>query len=515
MAASFATCFAACTPPCRSGSLAASAWLPPRAELAVQPARRILGARTDGDETSADGEAGHLKTQQPRAEPADVPEDMEYDPASVAAAQKLASTYSVYPKLSEEVASMLKTGLGFSDEDCETVVQLCPRLAWVPPWRVAEVLDLLSVAGFSSRRSLKHTVLRGPEVLARSLDELHFICALVQGLGARTEAEFHRIWRTNPGLLTLNYESQVRPVLEILLTLGVDLKHMLGSARVLNHGLDFLQWKIEHLRDLGIDGLLLTRTLNRCPQAVEYWYTAGPMVAYLRELGCVEEDVIQIVYKYPRIVMLSTRSVTPKVAFLQGLGLRGDALVRTLRRWPQILSCSLEGKIVPALRALQAAGLARADLLAVIRQKPALLGLSVERRLAPRIEALRRAGFEGPLLTRVLKSAPGILERRLEETLPAKLAFLLERGYTLSDVAAMPVALTTSLERRVRPRLLFLEARGIRRGLSQVVPPTDAGFAERVARVPLHEGSAASNDVDPDAPLLHARGPDPLPLELH
>eukprot|EP00741_Cyanophora_paradoxa_P012867 tig00020629_g12424.t1 len=169
------------------------------------------------------------------------------------------------------------------------------------------------------------------------------------------------------------------------------------------------------------------------------------------------------------------------------LGLSRAEAAAVLRAVPRFLVSDIDACYSPA------------DVALLIRRRPTLHRFSVTKYYSPLAMFLSQQGIHGPALVRVLRLAPELLGHSIESLRP-KFEFLYAQHYSARVVISYPTALKCSLERRIRPRLLFLAGRGLRAPLCRALTLRDERFAGEVARCRPKEWAAFLG--------RHAGGPD-------
>ena len=245
----------------------------------------------------------------------------------------------------------------------------------------------------------------------------------------------------------------------------------------------------------------LRKLLGKWPRALDCdpIKALAPRTAYFRSLGLLPADLRRLALSAPQLLGgLSLRGVImPRVeALRKAAALDGAGVSRVIARAPTVLLAAPSAVAERAKLVADVCSLDRNQLARAVAGHPALLEYSVDS-LAARLDFLRlEAGLRPPMLGDVLSRAPSLLSLDVERNLRPKWRFLVRttqqatesgggggkssgggrgsksssvdagRGAAADDgsegarklLARCPVYLTLSLERRILPRVAFLEA---------------------------------------------------------
>eukprot|EP00668_Euglena_longa_P011101 GGOE01013474.1.p1 GENE.GGOE01013474.1~~GGOE01013474.1.p1 ORF type:complete len:417 (+),score=84.46 GGOE01013474.1:65-1315(+) len=161
-----------------------------------------------------------------------------------------------------------------------------------------------------------------------------------------------------------------------------------------------------------------------------------------------------------------------QVQYLQSLGVDMD---RVLSKWPQLCGNSVE-KMQKTVRYIQSLGINEARLL---KSAPQVLSFRLEV-LQEKVAFLEQNGLT---VAKHLQTTPHLLTFSVDRKLKPILKFVLnDMGRSLHEVDRFPMLWNCSLERRIRPRFLYLKSLG-KEGcsLSVLLFQRDETFACKVA----------------------------------
>lgn len=235
----------------------------------------------------------------------------------------------------------------------------------------------------------------------------------------------------------------------------------------------------------GIARENLRKLLSKWPRALDCDPTKAlaPRTAYFRSIGLLPADLRRLALRAPQLLGgLSLRGVImPRVeALRKSAALDGAGVSRVVARAPTVLLAAPSAVAERARLVADRCSLDRRQLARAVAGHPALLEYSVDS-LSQRLDFLRNeTGLRPPELGDVLSRAPSLLSLDVERNLRPKWRFLVKttkqtaaEGNGSKDasnadggseegarklLARCPVYLTLSLERRILPRVAFLEA---------------------------------------------------------
>ncbi|KAL6127301.1 hypothetical protein ACLB2K_075342 [Fragaria x ananassa] len=308
-------------------------------------------------------------------------------------------------------------------------------------------------------------------------------------------------------------------VFSLLQAVGIDDKEakvLLNKNPVLSFtSLDCLRARIVFFNSVGLDGLVLSNLITKCPKLLTA-EEIGPFLSFVRHdlAGKIEPgqlrklfraadvrflvgfnekvglllrrgvsgekivDVLNKVNLYKALCLKSVEDIDRTITFLNRFG-GIDLIVRR----PSLLNYDLETQLAPTVEFLTEVSGGDENATGVLLGKlPAILSytvdhikghvelLSRERKMRPRIKFLKECGLSSNDIYKFLIKAPLFLGLSFEDNLAYKLVFLVKIGYryrTRDMAAATGSATRTSSDNLQRVIELFL--RGILRYCSTVM----------------------------------------------
>ncbi|CAM6105278.1 unnamed protein product [Calypogeia fissa] len=328
-----------------------------------------------------------------------------------------------------------------------------------------------------------------------------------------------------PLMLGCSVKKNLVPVLSYLEKLNVEAKFLPDLIRkypmVLNSSVTMdLEPVVTFLLGIGIDRLNLGRVLTRYPDILGFKIegTMSTSIAYLVSLGVNMREIGPMITECPEILgMRVGNNIKLKVEYLLGLGIPKEVLAKVLEVKPFVLSFDLEEKMKPAIEELRSLGVREEHLSRVVIQYADILGLNVKHRLETkmgwlmkhagvkredvgrvmeklpqilainialaqsRVTFLSREGFSVEDLGTMVTKCPQLLALSIDEVLRPHLSFFVESmKRPLSELVDYPFYFTYNLEKRVRPRYIQLEQKGVQCSLSWFLNCSDAKFSDRL-----------------------------------
>ncbi|KAL3701201.1 hypothetical protein R1sor_019223 [Riccia sorocarpa] len=328
-----------------------------------------------------------------------------------------------------------------------------------------------------------------------------------------------------PLMVGCSVKKNLVPVLSYLEKLNVEPKSLpdiirkypmvLSSSVVMD-----LEPVIDFLLGIGIPKDALGRVLTRYPDILGFKIegTMSTSVAYLVSLGVNLREIGPMVTEYPEILgMRVGNNIKPKVDYLLNLGIPKQVMAKILEVKPFILGFDLDSKMQPCVRDLIELGVKEENVARVIIQYADVLGLDVKHRLdskmgwlskqagvkredvgqiierlpqilaininlaQTRVDFLKESGFSVEEVGSMVAKCPQILAISIEEALKPNLDFfLVDMKRPLSELVEYPAYFTYSLQKRIRPRYIEIEQRGINCSLPWFLNCSDEKFNERL-----------------------------------
>ena len=360
------------------------------------------------------------------------------------------------------------------------------------------------------------------------IEEIHRLLCLAAFSGITDTG----ISYVRPTPLALSVESNIQPTIEYLCSIpGIKIERALRNAPLLLTSLT------PRLRSLSDQATWLRNELDMTEHELGKVVSGNGNVltrkrdplrdcfAVLYRLQLTKDQVRSMVIKSPRILVRSPLRMTDIIELFRDFGLRDEQIRSALYKLPSTL-CLSRGKIENNLQWLQQRhGLSPLTIAKIVSWFPGILSYSPETmqqrieflqheiglgdgavkkilnsapdtlsrsesKYLSNIEAMRGAGMQDTQILSFLNAYPGAL--RFDISSPrhaARLKFLREelRMDVGTALATNPMYVSYSLE-RIASRAAFLKS--CQRSLVAMtswLSLDDAGFAEKMARRPLHE----------------------------
>lgn len=202
-------------------------------------------------------------------------------------------------------------------------------------------------------------------------------------------------------------------------------------------------------------GLLVEHGVPR-EELVDFLNSINLRVFCLREAEEIERLIVflnrfdsSLIIRRPILLNLDLdRQIIPRIRFFQEFGGDEEAVKILLRKFPRILSYSVE-HFHDQTEFWRSIGLSEDETFKIILVYPGVVGVSKERKLKPRVEFLKECGLNANDIYRFLTKAPLFLSLSFEENLSKKLGILVKLGYkemTRELAFAMGAVTRTSCE---------------------------------------------------------------------
>mmetsp|Transcript_29659 Transcript_29659/g.45356 ORF Transcript_29659/g.45356 Transcript_29659/m.45356 type:complete len:636 (-) Transcript_29659:54-1961(-) len=324
--------------------------------------------------------------------------------------------------------------------------------------------------------------------------------------GLYNEEMFYEAIKRNPNLLLtsgVGFDSKRSPLRKATRENGIEPK------KEVSENLSVEEYLTE--KQLGISASQICKLKKTHPKLFQLSVSGKvqPIVEYLTSTICLSEDaksktlIGKMIKSNPNILNLSIANIQSKVEFLQECGFSSAESIGNLwRKYPSILSLSLEGNIRPTIHQLlrllespEAKGtVADQQLLKILSLHPQLLALSTENidskvSYFGSIDSLVPTKLANPngLARRVVLSAPSVFSLSLESNIipkvnrlaklwnvksPTKatdvqdgnsklLVHKFNNSTTLSrNLSDYPSVLSLSLEGNIEPTIMFFNRTG-------------------------------------------------------
>ncbi|CAE7423337.1 unnamed protein product [Symbiodinium microadriaticum] len=191
--------------------------------------------------------------------------------------------------------------------------------------------------------------------------------------------------------------------------------------------------------------------------------TLKPKVAWLEEVGLSREQVAKVVARFPQILGCGVETnLKPKMAWLEEVGLSRKQVANVVASFPAVIGCSLEANLKPTVAWLEEVGLSRKQVAKVVARYPSVLGCSIEDNLKPTVAWLEHAGMRREQVAKVVAGFPSFLGCSIEDNLKPTVAWLeqvgLHREEVAKVVASCPQLLGYSVKNNLSQKLALLSA---------------------------------------------------------
>jgi len=221
---------------------------------------------------------------------------------------------------------------------------------------------------------------------------------------------------------------------------------------VLNLTVENVRRKVEYLQSIGIGTEYLAELIESFPNLIGLSIeNMQEKVKYLQSIGV--KNIGKVVKKFPYTLAYSVDRMQKIVDYLENIGVRDVG--KLLERYPRILGYSIE-KMQERLEYLQSIGIENVG--EVIEKFPQVVGYSIDK-MQKIFRCLERMGIKN--VGKFVEKFPAILGHSVEK-IQKNYEYLVEEiGLSVEDIEKYPILLTSSLEKRIIPRLERLKSLGI------------------------------------------------------
>eukprot|EP00667_Euglena_gracilis_P014072 EG_transcript_14562 len=335
-----------------------------------------------------------------------------------------------------------------------------------------EAAEYLSQYGIDVPR----VITRYPPLKRYSRERLEAVVAHLEAL----HVDVRRVVSHQPSLLAMDPRSLEKKV-QWMQSRGLDVARVVNVySGVLGHRTTSLEAKMALIAALGDAAEIINRrpvmlriALNRLADHAATGQNNSTMPEQLNGLSA----------------SLRTHSKSA-MHYLQSLGL--DSRLKS--KYPQLLYAPI-GKIEETVSYLEACG---TNVRRILRDKPSIFGYRLER-LKEKVAFLEENGLD---VARHLWTTPSVLGFSVDQKLRPILRFVLEdMGRSRAEVDRFPLLWHFSLEKRVRPRFLYLQSLGREAApLPAILFPRDETFCRVTALEELAHYRAWQREGDMSAP---------------
>ncbi|EFJ07062.1 hypothetical protein SELMODRAFT_448617 [Selaginella moellendorffii] len=242
-----------------------------------------------------------------------------------------------------------------------------------------------------------------------------------------------------PGIFTPSIKDHWEPFLQVLRDFEIQEPAM---RRLIKHfGFLLLELpKIDYITtldylqlDLNLEKPEISRILKSHPEALllDFNKTMKSKVKFLRSHKVHPADIARIFARCPSIVGYSVDSLSEKIGYLQGLGLRPWNVRQILVAFPAILAHSVENKMKPTVAFLEGAGITGEKLSKLIVKRPAIFAIDNKEKLPRLLKNIAYLGPDGMVLALCWGVAEGIRHMK------SRLKYLQSLGFSGEDLVKM------------------------------------------------------------------------------
>lgn len=301
-------------------------------------------------------------------------------------------------------------------------------------------------------------------------------------------------------LARLELEKKCQPVVEYLISLGLDEEHLLKIAKrrkaCFYVKISKVKERLEYLTSLGVKNEDLSKVIARHPQVLEYTVDRmmKPRIQYLQSIGVPDTRLGRVITVSPSLLECSLEgSLKRRVRFLvEEVGVSEGDVWKVVLLSPQVLTQSIEDSLRPRIDfLLKKLGISQERVAKMITKHPQLLHYSIQNGIQPRIDFLRSIGMSDADIVKVLSRSSQILSLSVEKSLKPKCHYLTkELKCGLQTVTSFPAYFSLSLKQRIQPRHKFLKSLNrLPEGpfSMHLLAITDQEFCERWAKSTVEE----------------------------
>ncbi|WCJ34214.1 Mitochondrial transcription termination factor family protein [Euphorbia peplus] len=199
-------------------------------------------------------------------------------------------------------------------------------------------------------------------------------------------------------------------------SIGIDIFSLSDHHRpiLLSASLPDIKSIVDLFTSMGFNPPEFRRIISMCPEILTF--NAAdilPVFTFLlREANVKGSNLKHVIHRRPRLLVSSVKHrLRPTMYFLQSIG------VEEVSRHTDLLSCSVEDKLLPRIDYFEKIGFTRKDVIAMFRRFPALFNYSVKGNIEPKLNY-----------------------------------FVVEMGRDLRELKEFPQYFSFSLENRIKPR---------------------------------------------------------------
>lgn len=228
------------------------------------------------------------------------------------------------------------------------------------------------------------------------------------------------------------------------------------------------------LESLGIDFLSL---IGSHPPVISYPLAQiKSTVDFLTSMQFTAPELRRICNMVPEILTTQVKDVIAIFTFLlREARVQGSDLKRVINRRPRLLASDVKTRLRPTLYFLQSIGIAE------VYRHTNLLSCSVEQKLLLRIEFLEKVGFTHREALVMVRRFPQMFCYSIKGNFEPKTDYFVEEmRRELKELQEFPQYYSFSLENRIKPRHQVCVEKGVLLPLKLMLKSTEIEFRERL-----------------------------------
>ncbi|XP_010537750.1 PREDICTED: transcription termination factor MTERF4, chloroplastic [Tarenaya hassleriana] len=378
------------------------------------------------------------------------------------------------------------------------------------------------LVGKYARRMMLYLSIRIDEDVQQTLSFFEKIKARRGGLDmlGSEDASFRFLIESFPRLLLLSQESDIKPTVEFLVSIGISrdclgkvlllfppimlvktkeikrkIAEDLGKVNVVNQDSGNILLKYPWILSTSIQEnyqhIVSFLEGERVPKvdidhAIRRWplllgcstSNVKIMVNELAKLDVRNKKLGKVISKVPQLLLCKPQEFLKVVSFVGDLGFQKETVTQILCRCPEIFGCSIEKTLQRKLVFLTRFGVSKSQFPRIIRKYPEFLIYDTDRTVLPRLKYLMEKGLSEKEIAFMVRKFSPILGYSIDKVLKPKLEFLVNSmNKPVSEVVDYPRYFSYSLEKRIKPRFWVLKGKNIESTLQEMLGKNDEEFA--------------------------------------
>ncbi|XP_065863764.1 transcription termination factor MTERF2, chloroplastic isoform X2 [Euphorbia lathyris] len=377
------------------------------------------------------------------------------------------------------------------------------------------------IIGKSARRMMLHLSIPIDDDLQQTLSLFEKMEARRGGLDMLgvSDASFRYIVESFPHVLALPLDAHLKPMVELLETIGVPRERM-GSIfllfpPIILGGINSIKRNLLALEKIGVVDEDFAKMLLKYPwilsasiqdnykeilsmchvekipkvmidKAIRSWpHLLGcstsklkVMVENFGALGIKNKKLGRVISRSPQLLLRKPQEFFQVVSFLRELGFDEETVGKILLRCPQIFGASVEKTLRRKVEFLASIGVSEDHLPRTIKKYPELLLTDINRTLSPRMKYLMEVGLSKNEIAFMVRKFSPLLGYSIDEVLRPKYEFLVNTmEKPVKEVVEYPRYFSYSLEKKIKPRFWVLKRMNEECSLKEMLDKNDDEFA--------------------------------------